>query len=113
MAPQRPTVWVVQDDPRKNMLPARAYGEMVPIFNDGEQITISSAAALRRVLYDMQSWRPGDFILANGDPAMIAVVCAVVAHLNNGRLKILKWDRQERTYYPVDIDLPAAIATLQ
>jgi hypothetical protein len=40
-----------------------------------------------------------------GDPAAIAVAGAVATMLNNGRMKVLKWDRQEMRYYVVEFDL--------
>ena len=40
-----------------------------------------------------------------GDPAAIGLACAVAASTNQGRFKVLKWDRQESVYYPVNINL--------
>jgi hypothetical protein len=40
-----------------------------------------------------------------GDPAIIGVACAIVADKTNGRFNLLKWDKQEKTYYPVEINL--------
>ena len=40
-----------------------------------------------------------------GDPAAIGLVCAMASHHNQGRFKVLKWDRQESMYYPVSMDV--------
>jgi hypothetical protein len=40
-----------------------------------------------------------------GDPAIIAVAGAVVSDVNGGRFKVLKWDRDEKRYYDIEIDL--------
>ena len=40
-----------------------------------------------------------------GDPAAIGLVCALASQHNQGRFKVLKWDRQESMYYPVSIDI--------
>ena len=40
-----------------------------------------------------------------GDPAAIGLACAVAASTNQGKFKVLKWDRQESVYYPVNINL--------
>jgi hypothetical protein len=40
-----------------------------------------------------------------GDPASIGLCCAVAAAINHGRFKVLKWDRQSRDYYGVELDL--------
>ena len=46
-----------------------------------------------------------DYLLMVGDPAAIAAAGAVACMLNNGRMKLLKWDRQEMRYYVVEYDL--------
>ena len=40
-----------------------------------------------------------------GDPAIIAVAGAIAAKNNNGKFKVLKWDRDEKKYYDIEIDL--------
>ena len=46
-----------------------------------------------------------DYLLLGGDPAIIGVTCSVVSDLTNGQYKLLKWDRQEKTYYPIEINI--------
>jgi hypothetical protein len=43
--------------------------------------------------------------LLTGDPAIIGVACSIVSDLTSGKYKLLKWDRQERRYYPIEINL--------
>jgi len=43
--------------------------------------------------------------LLTGDPAIIGVACSIVSDITNGRYKLLKWDKQERKYYPIEINL--------
>jgi len=40
-----------------------------------------------------------------GDPTAIAIMASVAAAKNNGRYKCLKWDKQERRYLPIQVDL--------
>jgi hypothetical protein len=40
-----------------------------------------------------------------GDPAIIALAGAVVSEMNRGKFKVLKWDRDEKKYYDIEIDL--------
>jgi hypothetical protein len=40
-----------------------------------------------------------------GDPSAIGICCAVAAFKNNGRFKCLKWDKRERRYIPLEVDL--------
>ena len=43
--------------------------------------------------------------LPGGDPAIIGVACSIVADMTNGKFNLLKWDKQERKYYPIHINL--------
>ena len=57
---------------------------------------------LRRLLKD---YRPTDYLLLTGDPAIIGVACSVVSDITHGKYHLLKWDRQEKMYYPISINL--------
>ena len=58
----------------------------------------------RGLIYDITP-KTEDYLLLIGDPAAIGVACSIAAYFNRGRFNILKWDRQEGIYYPVEIDL--------
>lgn len=98
------TVFVVQENPSKNILPAAQYGEISILCPFG-QIGFSPGPLVRRLYRALQKFNDNDFILCMGDPVLIGVTCAYAATINNGRFKSLKWDRQECCYYPVQIDL--------
>ena len=53
----------------------------------------------------MKNFKPNDYLLLTGDPAIIGVACSIVSDLTNGKYNLLKWDKQERTYYPIEINL--------
>jgi len=44
-------------------------------------------------------------LLLTGDPALIGVACSIVSDITNGKYNLLKWDKQERKYYPIAINL--------
>ena len=46
-----------------------------------------------------------DFLLLTGDPAIIGVACSIASDITNGKYNLLKWDKQERKYYPIEINL--------
>ena len=46
-----------------------------------------------------------DYLLLTGDPAIIGVACSIVSDMTNGKYKLLKWDKQETKYYPIEINL--------
>ena len=57
---------------------------------------------LRNLLID---YTPEDYLLLTGDPAIIGVACSIVSDMTNGKYNLLKWDKQERQYYPIEINL--------
>ena len=44
-------------------------------------------------------------LLLTGDPAIIGVACSIVSDMTNGKYNLLKWDKQDRMYYPISINL--------
>lgn len=59
-------------------------------------------AVLKRKLADFTD---DDYILATGDPAVIGAATVVAAWFNNGRVKMLRWDRSMSMYMELQIDL--------
>lgn len=99
------TVYVVQESPDKNILAAEDYGKIVILMPPNKQIMFSPAPVVRSLREKLRNFGPDDFIMAMGDPAAIGIACTVAADINGGRFKILKWDRVNQRYYPVDIDI--------
>ena len=50
-------------------------------------------------------FKKDDYLLLTGDPAIIGVACSIVSDITNGKYNLLKWDKQERRYYSIDINL--------
>lgn len=108
----KPTVYVVQEiagtrdgRPKINIIGATQYGELKFLLPELAQIIFSPGPLiikLRRLLKDFKSH---DYLLLTGDPAIIGVACSIVSDMTNGRYNLLKWDKQERRYYPIEIDL--------
>jgi len=53
----------------------------------------------------LKDFTTDDYLLLTGDPAIIGVACSIVSDMTNGRYNLLKWDKQERKYYPIAINL--------
>ncbi len=99
------TVYVVQEVQGRNIASARQYGEFKVLLPSNTQIMLSASPSVRRMKSILKDYKDGDYLLLIGDPAAIGVACSIAAFYNLGRYSILKWDRQEGLYYPVDIDL--------
>ena len=55
--------------------------------------------------YLLKDYTPEDHLLLTGDPAIIGIACSIVSDITNGKFNLLKWDRQEKMYYPLKINL--------
>ena len=97
-------VFVVQENPNVNILAAGHYGELIPLLKPGKQITLSSAPVVRLIRQKLKDYNDDDFILAMGDPVAIGISCIIASEVNNGKVNILKWDRENKAYYNVFID---------
>ena len=53
----------------------------------------------------LKNYRSTDYLLLTGDPAIIGVACSIASDMTNGKYNLLKWDKQERQYYPITINL--------
>ena len=69
--------------------------------NDIKELS-TQVIKLRKLLKD---YTPEDYLLLTGDPAIIGIACSIVSETTNGKFNLLKWDRQEKMYYPLKINL--------
>ena len=91
--------------PKYNIMGARKYGEIEVMFKALEQIMFSQGPFIFSIRQKLKNFTENDYLLLNGDPAIIGVTCAIASEMTNGKFKLLKWDRQEKTYYPIEINL--------
>ena len=107
-----PTVYVVQEiagtregRPKFNIMGAAEYGKLKFLLDERSQMIFSPGPLIFKLKNLVKDFKPTDYLLLTGDPAIIGVVCSLVSEQTNGRYNLLKWDRQEKRYYPIEIDL--------
>lgn len=98
-------VFVVQEMPNHDLAPAMKFGEMKVLLPSYTQIAFSTAPTIRTLRHKLRGFTDADYLLLAGDPVAIGLACSVAAFFNNGRYVALKWDRRERMYIPVKIDV--------
>ena len=108
----RPTVYVIQEiagtgegRPKINIIGAAEFGTFKFLLPELSQIIFSPGPLIFKLRKGLQNYRPSDFLLLTGDPAIIGVACSIVSDMTNGKYQLLKWDKQERKYYPIQINL--------
>ena len=98
------TVYVLQEMGR-NIRSAEKFGDLKVVLPDNRQIVLSAGPMSFKIQQELKDFNDNDYLLLMGDPAIIAVAGAVVSNVNGGKFKVLKWDRDEKKYYDIEIDL--------
>jgi hypothetical protein len=91
--------------PKINIIGASKYGELIFLLPELSQIIFSPGPLVFKLRKLLRDYTPEDYLLLTGDPAIIGVACSIVSDITNGKYKLLKWDKQERQYYPIEINL--------
>ena len=91
--------------PKYNILGAQKFGQIVTVLPEKSQIILSPGPLIHKLRTALKDYTTDDYLLLSGDPAIIGVVCSVVSDITNGKFNLLKWDRQEKTYYPIEVDI--------
>ena len=106
------TVYVIQEipgtkagRPKINILGAAEYGTFKFLLPELSQIIFSPGPLIFKLRKGLQNYNQKDYLLLTGDPAIIGVACSIVSDITNGKYNLLKWDKQERKYYPIEINL--------
>lgn len=100
-----PKVYVVQEVPGRNITNAFDFGEVDVLISPGVHVVLSPGPVAKQMRAKLAGFTDADYIVPIGDPAAIAMAASIAAMYNNGRYKLLKWDRQSERYYPVSIDI--------
>ena len=107
-----PSVYVVQEiagtregRPKFNIMGAAQYGNLKFLLDERSQIIFSPGPLIFKLRSGLRHFKPTDYLLLTGDPAIIGVTCSIVSEYTNGKFNLLKWDKQERRYYPIEINL--------
>ena len=106
------TVYVIQEipgtaegRPKINIMGAAHYGKFKFLLPELSQIIFSPGPLIYKLRKELANYRKKDYLLLTGDPAIIGVACSIVSDITNGKYNLLKWDKQERKYYTIAIDL--------
>ena len=107
-----PVVYVIQEipgtqsgNPKINIMGASNYGQFKFLLPEFSQMIFSPGPLIFKLRKGLKNYTPEDYLLLTGDPAIIGVACSIVSDITNGKYNLLKWDKQERKYYPIAINL--------
>ena len=105
-------VYVIQEiagtqagNPKINIMGASRYGDFRFVLPEFSQMIFSPGPLVYKLRKGLKDFKEGDHLLLTGDPAIIGVACSIVSDITNGKYNLLKCDKQERKYYPIEINL--------
>jgi len=91
--------------PKINIMGASKYGDFKFLLSEFSHINFSPGPLIFKLRKALKDFTVEDYLLLTGDPAIIGVACSIVSDMTNGKYNLLKWDKQERQYYPIEINL--------
>ena len=91
--------------PKINIMSASKFGEFKFLLPEFSQIIFSPGPLIFKLRNLLKDYTTKDYLLLTGDPAIIGVACSIVSEFTNGKYNLLKWDKQDRIYYPIEINL--------
>lgn len=109
-----PTVYIPQEplkrDPVTKQLvavhdltPALRFGKLAVLLRFGP-VMLDTSNSISQLQQGLKTFCDADHILCTGDPAAIAGAIMCAAHINHGRVKVLRWDKREGLYLSLQYD---------
>ena len=99
------TVFITQEVRGRDLSDALGYGDLEILIPAKEQVSFSAISMIQQMESKLKTFKSDDYLMLSGDPVCIGISCAIAALSNNGKFKVLKWDRLENRYLPISIDL--------
>ena len=112
MKTHTPVVYVIQEipgtqagNPKINIMGASQFGQFKFLLPEFSQMIFSPGPLIYKLRQGLKNYHVKDYLLLTGDPAIIGVACSIVSDITHGKYNVLKWDKQERKYYSISINL--------
>lgn len=90
--------------PSTDVRPAEEFGELRIMF-DMRASRISLDKMCGPLAAHLSDFQPDDYLVALGDPSLIAMSAAFIGIKHSGKFQLLTWDRFARKYIRREIDL--------
>ena len=90
--------------PTVNLTPAETFGELEVLLPP--EAGRMPPEELQKILSEkLDGITENDWLLATGDPVVIGITAAIAASRLYGHLRILRWNKQRKSYDPVVVQL--------
>lgn len=86
-----------------DLSPAEKFGD-VEILNEPGDLSLMPFRAVKHLKEKLKNFSDNDFIIPMGDPVLIGATIAIASAMNHGKVKILRWDKHDSAYTPLEYD---------
>lgn len=90
--------------PKFDFRPAANYGRLEVLLPD-RAVGLTPGPTVHQLRQKLKDFSDQDYLLTVGDPTAIAIAVSVASQVNNGRYRLLNWDRDARRYIEVAVDI--------
>ena len=108
-----PKVFIIQEpmkrgvnglEPLMDFRKVLEYGDPVVCLPPGK-VSLSPGPTIDMLKDKLRNFTDDDYMVSVGDPSAIFIAAMIVADINRGCCKLLKWDKDIKRYIEVKIDL--------
>lgn len=100
------TVYITQEVRGRDLSDALAFGDLEILVPADMQATDKDIALISEAIAErLEGFCDEDYLVLAGDPVCIGLACAWASEYNDGRFQVLKWDRLEEKYFPIQVDM--------
>ena len=91
--------------PKFDLRPALDWGETEVLLPSGANNVVDHSGIVRVLKEKLANFGGDDYLIASGDPSMIALASAIAFQVNHGQLNLLKWERRTQSYVCVNLNI--------
>ena len=96
------TVYITQEMRGRDITDATSFGDVEILLPAKEQASYSTQPTIKRMIRKLSKFTDDDYLWLSGDPVIIGLAASIASRYNMGRYKMLKWDRLDNKYYPLE-----------
>lgn len=89
--------------PEFDLSPAAEFGTVEVLMPPGHSF-FSPVPVIRALKEKLKNFSDEDYLLPIGDPSIMVAAALIAGEQNHGRVKLLKWDRFQQAYIPIQLD---------
>lgn len=97
-------VYQTQASTRIDVRPAMEYGQIEVLVQQQAEPALAPVPLVQSLRHALRNFSDEDYLLPTGSPAAIACAAMVASRYNQGRVKMLLWDRELKRYYETQLE---------